>query len=771
MKEIFYEIKKLFQFRSIRIGIIILFTLNILNCFIQTVYLDNSISVGDINNAFRLASRFPTEINSIYADFQSSDNQEVYLLNNLNISDHLSDAISQEAFRILFNTIDSISTFKTDVSDVIKKAESNLTELLSNDIDSNSYAIRLQKKHIDIYTTILTRVEIGFEYSHGWDIYFLDIGKTLCSVAIVFLCSSVIFTHEYVSDFLHILLTTRYGRFKTSIAKQLCLLLVTVLTVLCFSMSSFIIIGLRIGYSSPYNVIQSLDMFRLCPFRLSIGNYLLYSTIFRILVIFVFALFISAISVITNRYIYIYLCGIGFIGLNFILYYFNYVSYDNPLKWLNFITSIFVFPIFYQYRACNVFGYPISCQISLIVLYSSLLLSFSLLISLAYCRKKINCNSKRSTKHSTFIFKKNIIGNRKKNKETATHFLSIPFYESIKLFTLKKQWVLMLCLFLIHIYTNVSSTFVPITFSEAVYRDYMMRYEGALSSDKISEIQKERSYINQTLSSYESMRLSYLNGTLSENDYDSFLEEYRYASGRNEIFNKVENHLQYIEQLALENKNAYFVYDSGWNKIIFSNFQWTLYAAILIVFSSAFSMEYDKKTSEGTFSNILRCCKKGRVETWKAKYILSVICPILLSLIWNSTSILIVAMNYSLPLHEAPILSLSDCYDLNWNLSILQAALIIVSIRILSITLFSVFTVTLSIVFKNAIPVLAVAIGTTLLPALFDSLGINIFSKFNYIDFLKATPSIVNHTYQNIFCFFLLTTFSLIIYAKRSWIN
>ena len=769
MKEIFYEIKKLFQFRSIRIGIIMLFMLNILNCFIQTRYMDNSISVDDINNAFRLASRFPAEINSIYADFQSSDNQEAYLLSNLNASDHLSDAISPEAFRILFNTIDSISTFKTDVSNVIKKAESNLTELLYNDIDSNSYAIRLQKKHIDIYTTILTRVEIGFEYSHGWDVYFFEIGKTLCSVAVVFLCSSVIFTHEYVSGFLPILLTTRHGRFKTSISKQLCLLLVTVLTVLCFSMSSFIIIGLRIGYSSPYNVIQSLYMFRLCPFRLSIGSYFLYSTIFQILVIFVFALFISAISVITNRYIYIYLCGIGFIGLNIVLYYFNYVSYDNPLKWLNFISSIFVFPIFCQYRACNVFGYPISCQISLIVLYSSLLLSFSLLISLAYYRKKFS--GKRSTKHSTFTFKKNIIGNRKTSKETATHFLSIPFYESIKLFALKKQWILILCLFLIHIYTNASSTFVPITFSEAVYRDYMMRYEGALSSDKISEIQQERSYINQTLSSYESMRLSYLDGALSENDYDSFLEEYRYASGRKEIFNKVEIHLRYIEQLALEDKNAYFVYDSGWNKIIFSNFQWTLYAAILLVFSSAFSMEYDKKTSEGTFSNILRCCKKGRVETWKAKYILSVICPILLSLIWNSTSILIVAMNYSLPLHDAPILSLSNCYDLNWNLSISQAVLIIVSIRILSITLFSVFTVTLSIVFKNAIPVLAVAIGTTLLPALFDSLGINIFQKFNYIDFLKATPSIVNHTYPNIFCFFLLITFSLIIYAKRSWIN
>lgn len=770
MKEIVYEIKKLFQFRSIRIGMSLLFILNILNCFFQTSYVDNSVSIADINTVFRLASKYPAEINDMYANLQSSDNQEVYSLDKYNITDHLSNTESTEAFRILFDTIESISAFKTDVLNVIKKAESNLAELKSNNIDSNSYAVRLQKKHINIYNTILTRVEIGFEYSHGWDIYFSDIGRMLCSIAAVFLCSSVIFTHEYTSGFLPIILTTRYGRFKTSVAKQFCLLLASVFTVLCFSISSFIVIGLRTGYSSPYNVIQSVNIFRLCPFILSIGSYFLYSIIFQILVTFVFALFVSSISVITNRYAYIYLFGIGFVGLNIILYYFNYISYDNPLKWINFISSIFVSPLFYQYRTCNIFGYPISCQTILIVLYISFLFSFSILISWIYCRK--NNPKKRSTKHSVYTFTENIINNNyKKRNAITTHSLSILFYESIKLFSLQKQWLLILGLLLIHIYINISSIFVPITFSEAVYKDYMMRYEGALSSDKISEIQKERSYINQTLSSYEAMRISYLNGTLSKNEYDSFLEEYRYASGRDEIFNKVENHSQYIEQLALEDKNAYFVYDNGWNKIIFSEFQWTLYAAILLVFSSTFSIEHDEKTSEGTFANILRCCKKGRTKTWEAKYFLSIIYTILLSLIWNSASILIIAMNYSLPLHDAPLFSLSKCYDLNWNLSILQSILIIVSIRILSITLFSIFTVTLSIFFKKAVPVLAVSIGTTLLPALFDSLEINIFQKLNFIDFLRATPSLVNHTYPNIFCFFLLITFFLIIYTKRSWIN
>lgn len=92
-------------------------------------------------------------------------------------------------------------------------------------------------------------------------------------------------------------------------------------------------------------------------------------------------------------------------------------------------------------------------------------------------------------------------------------------------------------------------------------------------------------------------------------------------------------------------------------------------------------------------------------------------------------------------------------------------------IRILSITLFSVFTVTLSSFFKRTIPVLATAIGTTLLPALFDSLGISILRKVNYIELLRATPSLISHTAPITFGVFLLMTLILAISAGRAWLR
>ncbi len=741
MKELF-EFRKLFRFRSIGLWIAVLFILNIANCLIRTGYTDIR-TVNEINNVFRTTTEHPDEIYDMYIAPQSG--------------------VSQETLSILYGTIESISTYKTDVLSIVKKATANLAESESNGIDHDSYAVRLQEKYIEIYTSIADDVHIGFEYSHGWDIYFSDNVRLICSIAVVFLCSSVIYTHEYVSGFLPIILTTRHGRLRTSISKHLCIIVISILTILVFSASSFIVIGLRIGYSSPYNVIQSVNMFRLCPFRMSIVKYLLCSLIIQILMICVFALFVSTISVITNRYIYIYLSGVGFLGLNVGLYYFNYVSYDNPLKWLNFISSIFVSPLFYQYRACNIFGYPVSCQTVLIVLYTSCL-SIGIIVShIIYCRQKI---AGKHTEKWLPTLNKRVI-----KKQVASHSISISVYESIKLLVMQRQWLLVLCLFLIHIYISVSTSALPITFSEAVYKDYMTHFEGALTPDKATEIQNERSYIDKTISAYEPTMLSYLDGTLSHDEYDQFLEAYRYAIGRDEVFEKIEEHLQYIEQTVADGKNAYFVYDTGWNRIIFSDFQWTLYTAILIIFSSTFTMEFDEKTSEGKFSNILRCSQKGRKETLRAKYILSVSFTVMLSIIWNITSILITSINYALPLPEAPIHSISECNALDFNLTISQTVLSIVLIRILSAALFGIFIVTLSLFFKRTIPVLATAIGTTLLPTLFDSLGISILREVNYIDLFNATPSLINHTAPITFGMFSIITLLLSIYSVRSWMN
>ncbi len=767
MKEGFYELRKVFQFRSIQLAILLFFALNLLCCFIETGYSSPRAALDEIQRIFQLASEYPDEIQDVYTRFSSSDRQELW---DIAVSKHLSDSASTEAFYVLFDTIDSILTFQSDIIKVIKKAESNLAELRSRDMAPDSYAVRLQEKYIDVYSTVAERVELGFEYPHGWNVYFSDTGRMICSIAVVFVCSSFLFTHEYASGFSSILRTTRRGRFQTSCAKQFCLFCISASTVLLFSLSSFLVIGLRIGYSSPHNAIQSIHIFRYCPLVLTIGQYFFYSIVFQILVIYTFSLFLSAVSVITNRYTYIYLCGIGFIGFHVVLYLFNYVSYDSPLKWLNFISSVLVSPLFYQYRACNLFGYPISCQAALIAVYTISLLVLSLLISLVYCLKRES--RRKVARHRAFALINRIRnGCRTKKKSGTTHSLSVTFYESLKLFVVQKQWLLLLCLFLIHIYLLSASTFTPITFSEAVYKDYMTRYEGSLSSDKAQKIQKERHYINKTLSSYESMRISYLEGTLSKEAYDSFLKEYRYASGRDEIFRKIEEHMRYIEQLAREGKEAYFVYDSGWDRILFSDFQWTLYAAILLVSSSAFTIEYDSKTSEGNFSSILRCCKKGRAETWRAKYRLSVIYAMLLSLVWNSTSIWITAMQYALPLPDAPVFSIARCYALPFHFSIFQTVLLIVSLRILSITLFSVFTVTVSGIFKKAVPVLTAAAGATLLPSLPELLSVLDLYTFSYVAFLKVAPALISHTYFPMLCVFLLIMLFLIIYAKRSWIN
>jgi hypothetical protein len=154
----------------------------------------------------------------------------------------------------------------------LARAELNLREYDFMGISPESYGYRYQENVIALYQTALEKVSIEPEYAGGWETYFdYEAGNVLLFAAIL-LIGTVIFAQESNSGFQPLIRISRYGRGATAAAKLLTMGIATVGLVLLFVGSSFVIIGLRMGYSDPGNAVQLLARFRLCPYVLTSGN-------------------------------------------------------------------------------------------------------------------------------------------------------------------------------------------------------------------------------------------------------------------------------------------------------------------------------------------------------------------------------------------------------------------------------------------------------------------------------------------------------------------
>ena len=100
----------------------------------------------------------------------------------------------------------------------------------------------------------------------------------------------------------------------------------------------------------------------------------------------------------------------------------------------------------------------------------------------------------------------------------------------------------------------------------------MTTLAGEMTDEKREYIADERQMINETIARREKVQQEYIDKTITYREYEEYLKKYNYAYSRNELFADIESHAAYIDRLAAEGKDAWFVYDTGWKKLFLSPF-------------------------------------------------------------------------------------------------------------------------------------------------------------------------------------------------------
>lgn len=465
-----------------------------------------------------------------------------------------------------------------------------------------------------------------------------------------------------------------------------------------------------------------------------------------------FSLIVMMLSLVISNYAVMCLTSVGIYLVNIALNNFRYTDTYNPLKLINLVSTSAVTPLYERYRAFELFGRLVNTTSFTIVLYLSAILVCVFLILYVYCRF-FSCST---VCRSVVIKKLRLLATRVIEVSDSNRILrrrahlgsmslyGHEFYKTI--ISTKHIWVLILLVIVKVNWSNYSMTSID-SYTEKTYHSYMTTLSQATPSEQEEFLLEEKSRIKSTIEKYDEFSELYAEDKISLHEYSEYLFEYNRAFLSNSTFIRIEQHKDYIDELAMRGYDADFVYDTGWKQLLFGDFDWTLFIAIMLICSNIFACEYDKGLSADGFVQILRTTKQGRSRTFCNKYIVAMLSSITLFTVWNVIDFVKVTTNYELPCISSPIQSLESFDGFLPHISIGEYLVCFYLTKLAAAVILSSFVFILSSVIHRAVQVIIIASAVTVLPLLLSSIGISALSGVDFTGLMTATPMLRRNLY------------------------
>ncbi len=637
---------------------------------------------------------------------------------------------------------------------VIDRAYANLDSFADMGVGEDSFTRRYQLRVIELYEAARDSVELQVEYVRGWEEYFSYDTVNVFIFLMLVMLGSIIFAQEKQTGFLPIMRTARYGRARTAVSKILTMLLLSSVFVVMFTLSTFAVYGLRIGFSSPGNAIQALSPFTLSPYRISIGEYFAVTLGVKLLTFAAFSMIVLALSVVFYNYILIYFAGLGLFGINFLFYTISYVDANSVFKNLNLVTAAAVKPLFVRYRAMNFFGNVAGFVPSLCVIFPLVIVVCAVVLTVLYVRGTsgvrvawidaalARCMTAAARVRRLFTPVRRAEPRRpRKPRRARVYSRSLVLAEAYKTLVSSRLFVVVLLILCVKVWYSAKINAPAKSYADAVYEEYMTVLEGEVTEEKLAYIAAERAAIDETLARLPVMEQLHAEDEISFEEWSAFISEYTNASSRTKLLEAVEEQAAYLQEKEAETGiRGWFLYDTGWSKFYSEDADLFLYASVLLLLTGSFAAEYVSRSSAGEFAGLLRSTKNGRDRTFRAKLISSGTIALLLAVLTGAADAAIIFGGYDMPAGNAPLLSLQMFSDVTGSITVAQYFALFSLMRIVGTWLMAMLVCALSELLAKYVPVLGAAVVLTLLPALCVYFGFAAAGKVNFLNLLAGTP-------------------------------
>lgn len=714
-KLIFYEAKKISSVKATRYAFLILFSVNIIICTLfSSSYKDKTIPEDLIKPVYDLAISDPLVYRSEYEHIE-----------NLVMSDMLPSApvygnssfSDMTIFDEVQKLVENNKTYENKINTVISDAKRILSYLQITSFQ-DSYTKEYQRCIISIYSELVNSVSISTEYIYGWDCYFDYSYDFLITIIVVLFLASIIFHEDKNIGFIQICNTSKNGRYQSSATKVIVLLICCFVLTLLFSITDFLLIGSMIGFSDGTTAIQSLPSFYLFPLSLNYFEYAIINFLLKFMAVFFSVLILSTIALFLGSSLY-YLASTLFLAIEFTLYQYDSITMGQ-WKYLNIFSVAHPHGILNRYRSINVFGS--SVDIINILLYGFFIVGTSTIsiIIITYSRttlKKITFKTPSAIKFPRST-------TTRINNSSTSFSLKLYQHELIKM----KCWVFLVVLLIAIKYIISFSFFTPIDSSyERMKLEYMSILEGPYTQDKEDFILERISEYTDIITQYDSMKLSYWNGTISEEEYSRYISSYTKAQGEINVLYDLYDHSQFLKRT----KTGWFIYDSGISKYITQPVDYLLVICVCSFCGMIFISEFQNKTSEFPVMSIVSTTRNGRRKLFISKIYICLISSCLMYLIFFAIDLFSFVHHYDLIPLNAPLSSCQSVSQSIWSLSFIQYFLLVFFIGFWGVCILSALFTTLSYLFKYLHFILLVITSSILIPSILSVVVSNHFNFFN----------------------------------------
>lgn len=777
-----YELFKVISDKFFIISFISLLLLNILSCSFSVT---NTSSADLQNSLIQLFQDYNNDPDSIYAkirehsDFEETQRNlltdallagntdfEILSLPNQYAPDGYSD---QDLFDILLSYVNYSGNYSNTIKSIITQAALKKDEFSRNTSFEDSFSYNYQNKIISKYADLPSKIDFPVDLVRGWDIYFEYEYTNLFIFFSLLISVVILYTTDSTKGLSSLIRTTRYGRRMNALVKLLTAVIFCIFIVVLFYSSILAYIGLSLGFSTCDAPLQLLPNFSLCPYLISVGDYLSILVFSRILSFIVLTVFLSVICAFAQRPVLSFVYALCFGGIQFFLNTNTYINQDNILKNCNFIATTSVHSFFQRYRAINIWGNVIDYLLFIVIFYTFIVLVFSYVLIEKY-KNSLPFASNRNT-HFPFSLLSTISKVSEKKSHYQEHCLSCISYEYYKILLSKKS-IIIIVLLIIKFFSSYYTASPPFTYSDQLYKEYLLTLEGTLTDDSRVFISCEREHIDSILNKQFDMQQKFSHGEIAYNEYRSYLSEYHSAYTQNDVLRSIENKEKYIDILASKGYDSWFIYETGWNSVFFSEFDWTLYFVLILLSSGVFSPEFSATSSSHGFINILRSTKHGRKLIFTKKMISIGSLSALFTLLWIAINICFVSFNHELHSLSAPIHSITRFANFIPHISIGTYFLLFLFFKIGASLLMCFLLCSLSIIFKNTLISVIIITTATLTPSILSFFKITLFSSIDFTAFFRVSPMLLlNYSAIPFIMGIVLLCVLLTSYARKVWID
>lgn len=788
------ELKKIFGNRFFVIVLIAMLLANGVLAY-RAVPDSGKIPAQDIQAFVEYYLENPEEIEQYRIDREIAKNNffdSEEFLEDVELSDAVPDVYStsdayndDDLLRALTAVLDIKDGVEDDISRVIANGENNKRLLKKKGIKEGDFLYVYQQKAIDTYNAIKEPVinSIKTEHIYGWEAWLNYNTGTLLMLIVLILLGSSVFGVEGRCGTLELIRTLKRGRRDTAFAKCTASLTVSASIGIMFCLTSLLGVGIKGGYSSPANAIQAVSGYELVPIRADIWQYALIHIAGVILAAIVFCTFSTLVAALFRGAAVALAGGALFAALNLLLWKYSYKTTNNPLQYLNLFAAADGDALFSYVHGMSFFGIFVHCWIFLILLSALLCILFTLAAVFCFDRFGTKDLRIRCFRNIVARIKSAFEGSAariKSNHRLRNRSLSLIGTESSKLL-LNRGFVLILILLLALKLSYTDEHYKDIFEKDEIYYNYIDNIKGEWTEEKHEKIYTERSKVKETIYLYDTMQNRYNEGSITRKEFNEYLYEYSYAVRIEIPLEAIYNTSLHLKELSSRGITGSFVYDTGWKRLYNREYDTYLYLIIILIGSFCFNTEYNATTSGGGFHQILRSTKRGRANTFRAKFALSCCSALIASMLCASLDLYFVLKLWELPDASVPLISLSQYANAPAQLTLLQYAIFVYAAELLSMLLLGVLTFALSCLFGRAVNCLIVTAAITLIPHLIGKTGLSLPLWCDYFG-LQQVDQLAKWSmdkdllapfggYALVASLWIAATIVLILAASRKWIE